>query len=507
MDVTARTEVIEELCSFEGRLAGTDAERRAANRLAERLRELGRRVEVEPTYVHPQYALVHAVHCALGVVGSLLAIAAPALGFGLVLATATSMYLDLNYRFYLLRRLFFRRASQNVVSQGTQPARPARVVLTAHLDAARTGFLFEEKRARRSARFAARHGWFGPFRLLFWSLVALLPLLGARMAGVDSELISLLQLPPTLLLLVAVFAAGRHRALGRRPRSERQRLRRGDRARRHGRATERKPEEPRRLGRPPRRRGVPAGGHALVRARHRKRLASTPTYFLNLDTVGNGDVRFNPRGGWAIAYPAEPAPGRARDGDRRGRRRGRRPLRREAARHRRRRRRDAASRLRLRLDRHRLHRRRRLRARLPPAERHPGRDRPRRPRRAHWASPSSWSASSTATSGAGSERLPRPGRTPRPRPTRFARMSAEKLWEPSAERIERAAMTRYMRWLERERGLAFGSYEELWEWSVERAGGLLGLDLGLLRRPGSGRTSRCSPSGRCPAHTGSRVPS
>ena len=53
-------EIMRELCSFEGRLAGTDAERRAANRLAERLRELGRRVEVEPTYVHPQSALVHA---------------------------------------------------------------------------------------------------------------------------------------------------------------------------------------------------------------------------------------------------------------------------------------------------------------------------------------------------------------------------------------------------------------------------------------------------------------
>jgi acetoacetyl-CoA synthetase len=44
--------------------------------------------------------------------------------------------------------------------------------------------------------------------------------------------------------------------------------------------------------------------------------------------------------------------------------------------------------------------------------------------------------------------------------------SGEKLWEPSAERIERATMTRYMRWLERERGLSFATYHELWEWSV-----------------------------------------
>ena len=43
----------------------------------------------------------------------------------------------------------------------------------------------------------------------------------------------------------------------------------------------------------------------------------------------------------------------------------------------------------------------------------------------------------------------------------------EKLWEPSAEMVERARMTEYMRWLERERGLALDGYDELWRWSVE----------------------------------------
>ena len=40
------------------------------------------------------------------------------------------------------------------------------------------------------------------------------------------------------------------------------------------------------------------------------------------------------------------------------------------------------------------------------------------------------------------------------------------LWEPSAELVERAHLTGYMRWLERERGLSFTSYDELWGWSV-----------------------------------------
>jgi acetoacetyl-CoA synthetase len=40
------------------------------------------------------------------------------------------------------------------------------------------------------------------------------------------------------------------------------------------------------------------------------------------------------------------------------------------------------------------------------------------------------------------------------------------LWEPSVERVERAAMTRYMRWLASDRGLAFADYNSLWKWSA-----------------------------------------
>ncbi|MGH8270239.1 MAG: acetyl-coenzyme A synthetase N-terminal domain-containing protein, partial [Steroidobacteraceae bacterium] len=42
----------------------------------------------------------------------------------------------------------------------------------------------------------------------------------------------------------------------------------------------------------------------------------------------------------------------------------------------------------------------------------------------------------------------------------------EILWTPSTERIERANVTAFSLWLERERGLAFADYRELWRWSV-----------------------------------------
>ena len=199
-------EIIRGLCSFDGRLAGTDSERRAANWLADRLHAQGRRAEVEPTYVHPQIGLVLAAHAILGFGGSLLAIAEPVAGFAIVFAAAVSLYFDLNTRFYLLRRLFFRRGSQNVFSPSGREDRPAELILVAHYDSARTGFIYNERSRRREARIPqGARGILAPPRLLFWSLAVLLPIVGARMAGLDESWLNLVQLPPTLVLLVATF--------------------------------------------------------------------------------------------------------------------------------------------------------------------------------------------------------------------------------------------------------------------------------------------------------------
>ena len=49
---------------------------------------------------------------------------------------------------------------------------------------------------------------------------------------------------------------------------------------------------------------------------------------------------------------------------------------------------------------------------------------------------------------------------------------SEKLWEPSAEVVERSNMTAYMRWLEAQLELSFdGDYHALWQWSVADIGG------------------------------------
>jgi acetoacetyl-CoA synthetase len=45
--------------------------------------------------------------------------------------------------------------------------------------------------------------------------------------------------------------------------------------------------------------------------------------------------------------------------------------------------------------------------------------------------------------------------------------SAAPIWTPSTLRIENSRLHHYMRWLEKERQLAFADYPALWQWSVD----------------------------------------
>ena len=47
---------------------------------------------------------------------------------------------------------------------------------------------------------------------------------------------------------------------------------------------------------------------------------------------------------------------------------------------------------------------------------------------------------------------------------------SETIWQPGADTVRRAKVTRYASWLAETRGLAFGNYDELWQWSVDNTG-------------------------------------
>src|SRR5688500_541858 len=95
----------EDRVACEGRWPGTDAERHAARHLQGRLEALGRTAEVEPTSVHPNYPVTHALHALIGIVGSVLSVYTPVLGAALVLFATVSAFGDLSGSFYIVRRL------------------------------------------------------------------------------------------------------------------------------------------------------------------------------------------------------------------------------------------------------------------------------------------------------------------------------------------------------------------------------------------------------------------
>ncbi len=206
---------VRRLCGFENRRSGSDAERRAAGDLAAALRASGAQVAVEPTYIHPQWPVVGFVHCGLAIAGSLIAGISPVAAFVLVLFTAVSLFGDLSGRWYIVRPLlFFRRASQNLLSPplpgrdgaSADAEEPARVIVCAAYDAPLTGAAYNDWALRAWARIAAL--WparTSPQAFVFWSVALLLPPLGARMAGLDADWVSALQLPQTFLLLIAAF--------------------------------------------------------------------------------------------------------------------------------------------------------------------------------------------------------------------------------------------------------------------------------------------------------------
>lgn len=195
---------IEGLVAFEGRWPGTDAERRAAQHLEQRLQELGRDADIEPASVYPNYAVTHAIHALLGIVGSVISVSTPVVGLALVLFATISAFGDLTGSLYIVRRLTGRRASQNVTST-ENGNKPGVVILTAHYDAAHTGTVFGRKAVERRATFGKliRRG-LGPFEPFFWSLAVILVCTLLRLIGFEGTPLTIVQFIPTVVLIASI---------------------------------------------------------------------------------------------------------------------------------------------------------------------------------------------------------------------------------------------------------------------------------------------------------------
>jgi hypothetical protein len=177
----------------------------------------------------------------------------------------------------------------------------------AHYDAARTGIVFSRRAVERAATFGKLiRRPIGPFEPLFWSMILILACTAVRLTGLESLWLTIVQFIPTVVLIVSVpllidialsdvvpgasdNASGVATVL---------RL-----AERYGGSLEHfdlwvllpGAEE-----------GLLLGSRAWLR-RHRRELHPERTVFLNIDTVGNGTVRFATKEGFVLAFPFHPS--------------------------------------------------------------------------------------------------------------------------------------------------------------------------------------------------------
>lgn len=197
-------EEIEALVAHEGRWAGTEGERRAAEHLAARLRSLGRDVEIEPAVVRPDYPLTYVLHILFALAGGAVSARRPRLGIAALVATIVSGFGDGSARFHLLRRLTRPAVTHNVLSH-ERGGKPGTLVILAHYDAAKTGWLFDPKALERRVRLGRRLGLdIGLFEPFTWSLLALLGLAVLRAVGVKSRALGAARLAPMLILAAHV---------------------------------------------------------------------------------------------------------------------------------------------------------------------------------------------------------------------------------------------------------------------------------------------------------------
>lgn len=199
------------LAAFEGRGAGTDAERRAAGWIAGQLGSSGRQIRLEPFWCRPNWAAAQAWHVALGLAGSLVSVGSPRLGGALVLAALLFVLADDRLGFSPGRRLTLERASQNVVAikppgWNQHADKPLHLIVTANYDAGRAGLVYRDRLRGPCSRVSEKLGGLTPGWLGWLSIALVWVLLTAilRLEGEKGTAIGVLQLVPTVGLVLAL---------------------------------------------------------------------------------------------------------------------------------------------------------------------------------------------------------------------------------------------------------------------------------------------------------------
>jgi hypothetical protein len=195
-------QTIERLVSLGPRWPGDDGDRPVVEFIAGELRRWGREARLEPIRVRPAFQIALALLCALAVAGSVVSVATPPLGVVILLIASIAIYADLTGRPSPIRFLTSPRDTANLTSPGHLPDARHRVVLTAHHDAGRGGLLYS-RRAHRKRRPSPLSRLASRLDLVFWSAIAALAAAVVRLvSGWDTNAMSAVQFIPTVALIL-----------------------------------------------------------------------------------------------------------------------------------------------------------------------------------------------------------------------------------------------------------------------------------------------------------------
>jgi hypothetical protein len=197
------------LAGIERRGPGTDAERRAAGRLARELFAAGYKVRTETFWCRPNWALAQAWHVALALAGSLVSVSHPAVGAGMLAAALLSMLSDDLTGVSPGRRLTPERASQNVVATSGDPGPDTQptLIITANYDAGRTALIYRDALRRPAATLRRALGPLALGWLAWLSVMMIWSLAIAIIRAVQHHpphALGAIQLPPTVALVLAL---------------------------------------------------------------------------------------------------------------------------------------------------------------------------------------------------------------------------------------------------------------------------------------------------------------
>lgn len=193
---------IEALCRFP-RGSASEGEREASQWVASRFREMGLEPEVEDFSFYPDYWNVWTAHV-LGALGAWLVLGRGGrrrrlLGAAATSFLAASFWGDAAGRFHWLRSLFPARPSTNVLARLRNPQARRLLVVSAHVDAAHSGFVFHPGVQGWLRRRYADGEMPPALTLPYWALMSLAGASGLRAIGFPRSLAKMVALPGVVL--------------------------------------------------------------------------------------------------------------------------------------------------------------------------------------------------------------------------------------------------------------------------------------------------------------------